>query len=399
LITPLLRFYYKDEVRESAVTIVPALLSAARKHLEKYRTGPQQIHNLWQSILPTFLQALVNEPELSILLMMIDCFQESINLAGPDSMNADQLTEISKAMLLLTKDLFQRRKNRENCKTDPDYDEVDERRMQKTAKRDEVLMRGIGEVIGKTFRHFGMKYLPIFQRHCGDLAKRLLSPTGGLPVDLLVGICIFDDIIEHCKEESAPVIKFVLPSMLHAAALTNPGIRQAAVFGLGMCAQYGGPVFRPHLAEIIALLGKLVSGPESKDPEYKYARDNAISSFGKVLVFWTGAIPPDRVEQFFGSFLSWLPVLADPIECHVTYETLCVLSEKHLNLLVGSDTKRLAHLLRLFSFVYNSKYVAEPTNPRIMHLLRELRSRPDFREAVSSLKPEDRDKLQQILAD
>ena len=171
----MLRFYYKEEVREAATTIIPALLNCCKKYSEKNNgQGVQHLHQVWQKTLNMFVDALANESELDILLTQVDCFQESINLAGPDAMKPEDLSKINNLVIQLFSDVFERRKRREDSRRDPDFDEQDERRVSKNNKKDGYVSIGLGEIIGKTFRHYGARYLPIFQNDCGDFVKRLI---------------------------------------------------------------------------------------------------------------------------------------------------------------------------------------------------------------------------------
>lgn len=59
------------------------------------------------------------------------------------------------------------------------------------------------------------------------------------------GLCIFDDVIEHCSPASFKYAEYFLRPMLQYVCDNSPEVRQAAAYGLGVMAQYGGDNYRP----------------------------------------------------------------------------------------------------------------------------------------------------------
>lgn len=59
------------------------------------------------------------------------------------------------------------------------------------------------------------------------------------------GLCIFDDVIEHCSPASFKYAEYFLRPMLQYVCDSSPEVRQAAAYGLGVMAQYGGDNYRP----------------------------------------------------------------------------------------------------------------------------------------------------------
>lgn len=57
-------------------------------------------------------------------------------------------------------------------------------------------------------------------------------------------VCIFDDIIEHCSPTSFKYVEYFRWPMLLNMRDNNPEVRQAAAYGLGVMAQYGGDDYR-----------------------------------------------------------------------------------------------------------------------------------------------------------
>lgn len=59
------------------------------------------------------------------------------------------------------------------------------------------------------------------------------------------GLCIFDDIVEHCSPSSFKYAEYFLRPMLQSICDNSPEVRQAAAYGVGVMAQFGGDNYRP----------------------------------------------------------------------------------------------------------------------------------------------------------
>lgn len=51
--------------------------------------------------------------------------------------------------------------------------------------------------------------------------------------------------VEHCSPASFKYAEVFLPPMLQSLCDTSPEVRQAAAYGVGVMAQYGGESYRP----------------------------------------------------------------------------------------------------------------------------------------------------------
>jgi hypothetical protein len=74
-----------------------------------------------------------------------------------------------------------------------------------------------------------------------------------------IAICIFDDIAEQCRESALKYYDTYLPFLLEASNDENSDVRQAAVYGVGVCAEFGGHVFRPLVGGSRVMLTSLCS--------------------------------------------------------------------------------------------------------------------------------------------
>jgi HEAT repeat protein len=87
-----------------------------------------------------------------------------------------------------------------------------------------------------------------------------------------------------------------LPSLLEACTSENPDIRQAAVYGIGICAEFGGSAFRPHTGEALSRLYNVIKHPNALDLDNAMAYDNAVSALGKICQFHRDGIDASQVS-------------------------------------------------------------------------------------------------------
>lgn len=96
--------------------------------------------------------------------------------------------------------------------------------------------------------------------------------------------------IEFCGPDSAPYQQFFTPALLQYVSDKSPEVRQAAAYGCGVLAQFGGEQYAMTCAQIIPLLVQVVNDPKSREPENINPTENAISAVTKILKFNKSAV-------------------------------------------------------------------------------------------------------------
>lgn len=140
--------------------------------------------------------------------------------------------------------------------------------------------------------------------------------------------------------------------MLQSLCDSSPEVRQAAAYGVGVMAQYGGENYRPFCTgnhavqkvfeasaelirgclcvifvctEAIPLLVGVIQAADSRSKENINATENCISAVGKVMRFRSECI---NVNEILPHWLSWLPLNEDKEEAVHTFDFLCDLIER-----------------------------------------------------------------------
>ncbi|KAG6520920.1 hypothetical protein ZIOFF_017984 [Zingiber officinale] len=76
-----------------------------------------------------------------------------------------------------------------------------------------------------------------------------------------------------------------LPFLLEACNDDTADVRQAAVYGVGVCAEFGSSVFRPLVGEALFSLNNVIGHPDALQSDNVMAYDNVVSALGKICQF------------------------------------------------------------------------------------------------------------------
>ena len=96
-------------------------------------------------------------------------------------------------------------------------------------------------------------------------------------------------------------------------------VRQAAAYGMGVAAQFGGEAYTSACLESLDNLFKLIHSTPLDSEEGIYAKENGISAIGKICHFVSGAFDTNRVLE---EWLKTLPIVKDDEESTHTYTYL-----------------------------------------------------------------------------
>ncbi|PSS14495.1 Importin-5 like [Actinidia chinensis var. chinensis] len=215
-----------------------------------------------------------------------------------------------------------------------------------------------------------------------------------------IAICIFDDVAEQCREAALKYYDTYLPFLLEACNSENPDVRQAAVYGLGVCAEFGGSVFKPFVGEALSRLIIVIRDPNALQPENIMSYDNAVSALGKICQFHRDTIDSAQVVPVW---LSCLPIKGDLIEAKVVHDQLCSMVERSDMELLGPNNQYLPKIVAVFAEVLcaGKDLATEQTASRMVSLLRQLQQTlppSTLASTWSSLQPQQQLALQSILS-
>lgn len=393
ILVPLVKFYFHDGVRTAAVSTMPALLEATKAHLVATGGSPVPLANLFGHTLLTLMEAVQAEVDMDVLLLMVESIGECLDICGDNCMNELQLKTLCETAKKEMKDRDARKKGRLEERQNEDFDEEEADKLVIENEKEEELLSQIAEVLGKAVKYHRTAFLQPFSESLLRPALALLQPDRP-PHDRQVGVCVFDDIIEFAGASSLPLFQHFLPFVLQYIGDANPGVRQAAVYGIGVASQVGGEHMAPLIPDILKRLGVVITHQEARSEENIHPTENAIAAWGRICQFQPSAT--GDLAAALQAWLSFLPVTEDNIESLVTYSQLCLFIETHGNLILGAEYQNLGKVLDVFATVLGTNLVDEAIAERMLNIMKQMQANLPphlLQNAFNSLSAEKRGKL------
>ncbi|XP_077408613.1 importin-5 [Vanacampus margaritifer] len=333
LMVPLLKFYFHDGVRVAAAESMPLLLECARVR------GPEYLTQMWLFMCDALIKAIGTEPDSDVLSEIMHSFAKCIELMGDGCLNNEHFEELGGILKGKLEEHFKNQELRQAKRQDEDYDDLVEETLQDEDENDVYILTKVSDVLHSVFSSYKEKVLPWFEQLL-QLIVQLICPNRPW-ADRQWGLCIFDDVVEHCSPSSFKYAEYFLRPMLQSLCDSSPEVRQAAAYGVGVMAQYGGENYRPFCTEAIPLLVRVIQAADSRSKENVNATENCISAVGKVMRFRPECA---NVNEILPHWISWLPLNEDKEEAVHTFDFLCDLIESNNPVVLGPDNSNLPKL-------------------------------------------------------
>ncbi|XP_059462421.1 uncharacterized protein LOC132191425 [Corylus avellana] len=399
-LVPLLKFYFHEEVRKAAVSAMPELLRSAKLAIEKGQSNgcnESYIKQLSDYIIPALVEALHKEPEVEICASMMDALNECIQISGPLLDVSQVRCIVDEIKQVITASSSRKQQRSERAKAE-DFDAEEGELLKEENEQEEEVFNQVGDCLGTLLKTFKASFLPFFD----ELASYVTPMLGKdkTAEERRIAICIFDDVVEYCHEAALKYYDSYLPFLLEACNDESPDVRQAAVYGIGVCAEFGGSVFKPLVGEALTRLNVVIRHPNALHADNVMAYDNAVSSLGKICQFHRESIDATQVVP---AWLSCLPIKGDLIEAKVVHEQLCAMVERSDRELLGPNNQYLSKIVAVFAEVLcaGKDLATEQTASRMINLLRQLQQTlppSTLASTWSSLQPQQQLALQSILS-
>ncbi|CAJ2671513.1 unnamed protein product [Trifolium pratense] len=345
-LVPLLAFDFSEEVRDAAATTMPELLSSAKLAIEKGQSQGRDaayLKQLSDYIIPNLVEAVHKEPEVEICASMLDALNKCIQVSGPylDEKQVRSIVDEIKQVIMASSS---RKHERAERAKEEDFDAEERELLKEENEQEEELFDRIGDCLGTLIKTFRAFFLPFFD----DLSSYLTPMFGKdkTSEERRTAIWIFVDVAEHCRESALKYYVSFLPFLLEACNDECSDVRQAAVYGVGVCAEFGGSVFKPLVGEALSRLNAVITHPNARDSDNVMAYDSAVSALRKICQFHRDSI---NAAQVVPAWLSCLPIKADLIESKVVHDLLCSMVERSDRELIGQNNQYIPKIIVIFA--------------------------------------------------
>ncbi|KAK9123341.1 hypothetical protein Sjap_012943 [Stephania japonica] len=398
-LVPLLKFYFHEEVRKAAVSAMPELLRSAKLAVEKGQAQGRNeayVKQLSDYIIPALVEALHKEPETEICASMLDALNECMQISGTLLDEAQVKCIVEEIKQVITASSTRKRERAERVKAE-DFDDEEGELLKEENEQEEEVFDQVGDCLGTLIKTFKASFLPFF-----DELLSYITPMLGkdkTSEERRIAICIFDDVAEQCQETAVKYYDTYLPFLLEACNDESPDVRQAAAYGIGVCAEFGSSFFKPLVGEALSRLNVVIRDPNALHSDNVMAYDNAVSALGKICQFHRDSIDASQVVP---AWLSCLPIKGDLIEAKIVHEQLCSMVERSDRELLGPNNQNLSKIVAVFAEVLcvGKDLATEQTASRMINLLRQLQQTlppATLASTFSSLQPQQQLALQSIL--
>ena len=135
-----------------------------------------------------------------------------------------------------------------------DYDPEDEDALQDEEFSDENFLSDIASLISNLFKVFQAHIIPFFEQLLPKLSDFLVKQVNQASSDSSGrqwALCVYCDLIEFTGQSSVNYQQYFLNGMGSGLSDPSPDVRQAASYGVGVAAKFGGPSYSAFCMGII----------------------------------------------------------------------------------------------------------------------------------------------------
>ncbi|OMJ17419.1 Importin subunit beta-3 [Smittium culicis] len=383
LILPMLKFYFHEGVKFASTAALSPILESMKSSisLEAANSAPgapstksAEFVATWSKVCDILLKSISNEmDDPSFISQLFSSFADCVEVAGEGCLTNSQLQEfitvVNRILLANMKQIEERHKQ---FSSGDSADEEEVRIIGEDEVAESEAMDSISKAIRLVMKTNTHTFINMFDQLIPTLvmfANPALNSSANRDNDsyaLQWFICVFDDFVEITGPSSWTYSQYFLSTMIQSLDLSNrPDVRQAAAFGIGICAQFGGPVYSNAVAQALPSIAQMIASKDSKAEENIYATENAISALVKIMTYNSSSLP--NIEDALVLMFSGLPVLYDEDEAHVVYSYLNQVLEE--NNVFSSVLQKFSQQQSLSDNVYLSTKSATMNPAQLEYIL------------------------------
>lgn len=319
IVLPGFDFYLHDGVRGTCAVTLPSLLQSCIEATGGAKSS--QSVELWTQMANKLIHQLSSDPVPDLLVAYFYGITKGLELMGQNALSDDQLSSFAKAINTCFSDSYERIKAKEGGNDEYNEELLDEEDDDYT---DEELLEQITKGLTMVFKNSKERFLPPFQTLVPTLATLINDDNASLQ---MAGVCAASDLVEYGGQGSFQFKDFFMNPVGQALTSSNAGVRQAADYTVGVCAQHGGPQYISYCVACIPSMLQMASIPDAKAEENIGATENACSSIAKIIHSFGSQIP--NIDQIIDGWLKLLPITQDDEAAPYAYMLLSELIDRH----------------------------------------------------------------------
>jgi hypothetical protein len=320
---PGLAFFFHDPVRVSAAKLIPQLLNSYKK-----AHGPQSpgFAEMWTKVAEKIIEVLSAEPTVDTLAEMYQCFYESVEVVGRNSLTPQHLQAFIESAKSTLEDYQMRVKQRLEEQAELEDGDEDNLDYEYAIEDDQNLLSDMNKAFHTIFKNQGNTFLPSWQQLVPFYDAFISSQD---PTQRQWALCIMDDVLEFCGEESWAYKDHIMQPLASGLQDENAANRQAAAYGVGVAAQKGGVAWSDFVAASLPSLFQITQHAQSRTEENVFATENASASIAKILHYNATKVPAP--QDIVTTWIETLPITYDEEAAPYAYSFIAQLIEQYVS--------------------------------------------------------------------
>ncbi|MCJ1477096.1 hypothetical protein MMC13_005767 [Lambiella insularis] len=337
---PGLAFFFHDPVRVSSAKSVPMLLNSYKKaHGER----SPKMAELWALTLEKVLEVLTPELAIDTLAEMYQCFYESVEVLGKDSLTTMHMQTFIEAAKGTLEEYQVRVKKRLEEKQETEDGEEESEDTLFAIEDDQTLLSDMNKAFHTIFKNQASSFLPAWSRLLPFYDAFITNQDS---TQRQWALCIMDDVLEFCGDQSWTYQDHIRQPLIDGMRDEVPANRQAACYGVGIAAQKGGQAWSSFVAESLPTLFAVCQIPNAREDDHVFATENACASIAKILQSNSAKVP--NVQEVVAHWVNTLPVVNDEEAAPYAYMFLAqLIDQSNPGVLAAADKVFVAIALAL----------------------------------------------------
>ncbi|KAL9057872.1 MAG: hypothetical protein Q9162_002102 [Coniocarpon cinnabarinum] len=334
-----LTFFFHDPVRAAAAEAIPKLLNAYKEVHGLQDAGTVE---LWARVIDKILDALKEEPQVENLAEIYECFYECLEVMGDNCLSEDHMSrfiDVAKVALEEYQGRVKERADERNGADSPvtsskpngiapnatasssnsadaewENDDEDSEEMQLAIEDDANLLSDMNKAFHNMAKYQKLSFLPYWRRLLPFYQTFAMNPADATMRQW--ALCVYDDALEFWPSSATVEFmnEYIRPALDVGLKDPNAANRQAACYGVGVAAQFGGndTPWASYAASCLPLLFAACDSPAARSEEHIYATENACAAIAKVLMHCPKlGVSIDNLPSIAEAWLDTLPVTND----------------------------------------------------------------------------------------
>jgi len=395
IIIPLLTFDVNDDIRMEAANAIPYLLEVVKK-----QGNMDNLHAVSKKYVSSLVLALEKETFNGSIATQLDSIGSLVEKVGM-FLKQEEIKElfvkllevfdkVEKSRLNLISNMektqkeFDEDKKLGHNKINSDDEDDDEEEdiledMDKDIEEVEDVLVSIADVMGSLFKTHHELTLEVVSALLNNLLPKYFTKESS-GFETKMGLYIIDDMIEFLGQGLLSNVWDQLAKIvLTYTDDKEPYLRQAAVYGIGEFAINTTKGYDNYLKPMLEGLDKALryTSDGQNHNQWNTARDNAVSSLGKIIKYQQNAVG-GNLQELIDKWITHLPIQEDEIEGQKQHQILVDMLLNNVDSVIGPNKQNLAKIIRILCKIHDTKMVEDKTVVDIDNLLKGIKGNPQF---------------------